>query len=49
MVSEDREWQKKRDAWVAAQLKKAIDSGRTDKPEGGAARPFRGTRVEIPF
>jgi hypothetical protein len=50
MVSEDRELQKKRDAWVGAQLKKAIDAGRADKPKTGTPdRVFRGSRVELPW
>jgi opacity protein-like surface antigen len=52
MVSEDRDLQKKRDTWVAAQLKKAIDAGRGDKPEPASASrpwPFRGMAIEIPY
>lgn len=49
MASEDRDWQKKRDAWVAEQLKKAIDAGRADKPESAATtRRFRGSRILPP-
>jgi hypothetical protein len=50
MATDDRDSQKKRDAWVAAQLKKAIDSGRADKPVNGATtRRFLGSRIEMPF
>ncbi len=33
IATDDRDLQKKRDAWVAAQLKSLIDSGRADKPD----------------
>ena len=46
MVSDDRPWQTKRDAWVKKKLEAMIKSGRADKAPKNKPKPYSGYRMD---
>ena len=49
MAADDREHQKKRDAWVTGKIKELVKSGRADKPDKKKSKWTRASRIEIPW